>query len=104
MKLWHRFDVKEFNQKTISNGLKFGHNCEFDFKPRFKELAKFGANIKVINYHNIWLWYNLETSNQVLLFIITKLPGTSSAWIRKLQCDSASGKVSINYLDLEWHY
>lgn len=77
----------------------FGHNCEFDFLPIFKKLDKMGVVIDIKSDYEIDLYLpepNDDTNDRenILIYILTKLPGSSNASYNKKK----------NKLNLEWHF
>ena len=85
--------VKQFKEATKCMDGEFGHNCEFNFLPQFKKLAKL-TSIKINDYTIIVDLPNDPIKlSEVLLFIVTKLPG----------CSIVRAYPKKDKLMLEWH-
>lgn len=86
----------QFKEKTIETDGHFGHNCEFEFRRAFKKLFKMNVNFSLNDYYSITIDLS-ETEpvriNEILLFVLTKLPGTSLCSYNKKK----------KFLYLEWH-
>lgn len=87
--------VNQFKDATKCMDGEFGHNCEFNFLPQLKKLAKL-TTIKITNYYSIIvdLPKDPKDLSEVLLFILTKLPGCSTVRTYSNKKDK---------LMLEWH-
>lgn len=90
--------VDDFKEATKDTNGEFGHNCEFNFLHHFKKLEKMGATIKIKSYDEIDLSLpvddDTEAFDDMLIYILTKLPGCSSALYNRRQC-----RLSLN-----WHF
>jgi len=88
--------LEQYKEKTICTDGEFGHNCEFNFLPKFKKLSNMGVDLKIEDYYTLKIKFMPDTmiaKEVVFLFVLTELPG----------CSQVKWSVAKQTLTLEWH-